>query len=145
MTMILTAAVMGSWTYAGFLTESTMTPAPDPVPTQSQTLASLDPTTAKTIEEEPVVASPPLPDVSAKAPTTHSTVPAPSVAASPRRFRLTDASGQTWEHGDAIELASFVDARNRMFATYSLASPATFTYFPGQAYRSSGCPHGQCP
>jgi hypothetical protein len=62
--------------------------------------------------------------------------PAPKVEPPPARWRLTDASGQTWEYADPRYLTSFVEARNRSFVNYAHA--------PAPAARASRCYNGRC-
>ena len=140
MMTILAASVLGSWTYAGFLAEPAPSPGPDPAPTPPPASAPAEPATIEA-DEKPAEAPPSAP---AKAPATRAAASPPPIAAPPTRYRLTDASGQTWEHGDPATLSSFVQARNHSLASYSLVPPATFTSFPAQDYRSSRCSNGRC-
>ncbi len=70
----------------------------------------------------------------------------PPIASKPTLYRSTDASGQTWEHPDPTYLSSFVEARNRSFASYSQASPVTYTYTYASplSSRVSQCSTGRC-
>jgi hypothetical protein len=101
---ILAVAVVGSWTYAGFLVQPSPKPAPTPPPPKPAS-APIDP------------AREPIPKPSEAH--TESTIPNPAPATKPpassksTRHRLTDSSGQTWEHADPVYLADFVDALNR--------------------------------
>ncbi len=144
MMTILAASFLGSWSYSGFLTEPTSSPAPNPAPTPPPASAPLTPVTPKEIPKPPVESVPPTPSVSEKSPATSPAATAPRVADPPTLYRLTDASGQAWEHRDATYLSSFVEARNRSFATYSQPASATYPSIPAQGYRSSRCSNGRC-
>lgn len=126
MTPTIALALMGSWTYAGFLAdEAPPPPPPSPLPSATTTQ---------------VVNRPP-PLFSHKPSASRATPPprpesAPLAPARPALFRSTDASGQAWDHADPAFLSRFIEDRNR-----SLAAPATYSYQPG---RSSRCSNGRC-
>ena len=148
MISILAASVVGSWTYAGFLAEPT--PTPTPTPAQAQTQAPSPPPASAPIAPEPAKdpkpAGSPRPESPAppRAPTMKPSAAPPPIAPGPTLYRSTDASGQAWEHPDPSYLSNFVEARNRSFATYSLAPPATYTYASPRPYRASRCSGGRC-
>ena len=140
--MIATIAltVAGSWTYGGFLAEPSPTPGPEPTPPP----ASAPVVPAPEAKAKPAVASRPEPPALPQPPATKPAASSPPIPPSPTSYRLSDASGQSWEHHDPAYLSSFVEARNRSTASYYQASPATYTYTSALQYRASRCAGGRC-
>ena len=142
MTSILALAVVGSWTYAGFLAEPA--PAPPVLPPASGPLHPAAPTRpaspaidfGPTMKPEPE----PEPETEPKAPAAEPppVPPSASIPSPAPRYRLADSSGQAWEHADPEYLRSFVETRNRSFAPRN-------RYYSAPAYRSSRCTTGRCP
>ena len=127
MTSILALAVVGSWTYAGFLAEPTPAPPPPPASAPTRPAApAIDPEPEDLPEPEPEPTVPPA----------KPEVPSASIPPAAPMYRLADAWGQAWDHADPNYLRSFVEARNRSLATrnYTTASP----------YRASRCFNGRC-
>jgi hypothetical protein len=138
MISLLAATVVGSWTYAGFLAE----PAPTPAPAPAAPVASVR-TVAEALLERTKEEAPPAPNPNpapAPAPATKPEATPPPIAPSPTRHRLTDATGQIWEHTDPAYLARFVATRNGSFPN----PPVTFTYSSAQPARASRCSGGRC-
>jgi hypothetical protein len=103
MISILAASVVGSWTYAGFLAQPKPKPAP---PAASAPIVPAGETGTKPAESSPD-STIPNPAAATKPPASP-----PPISPKPKRYRLTDASGQTWEHTDPAYLSSFVEALN---------------------------------
>ena len=148
----LALSVVGSWSYAGFLSEPSPNRTPAPEPTPAPASAPIDPAPDFDLEaeENPCPESPTPPTCPPSAPATKPPADPPKAASKPTLYRSTDASGQTWEHPDPAYLSSFIEARNRSFASYSQAMPASYpyassyTYASPSPYRASRCSTGRC-
>jgi hypothetical protein len=136
MTSILSLAVLGSWSYAGFLAEPAPAPAATKVPEASAPSLPKPSTIASEPAPKPDPDPKPEPEPEPAAPEPPPVAPSASITSSPPRYRLSDASGQAWEHADPNYLRSFVDTRNRSFATRVNYSAPT--------YRASRCVTGRC-
>ena len=139
MTSILALAVVGSWTYAGFLAEPT--PAapklPPPAAPGLPKPPAIDPETATEPEPKPEPNPGPEPEPKATAPEPPPAPPSTSIPPPPPlRYRLADAAGQAWEHDDPAFLRRFVETRNRSF-------PPRINY-SAPTYRASRCVTGRC-
>jgi hypothetical protein len=165
MTMIATLALalVGSWTYGGFLAQPTPppaqaqasaqvqapTPPPASAPIASPGITPGSPAMKTKPAETPrepgmTPGESPTTWIPPQAPATLPPAAPPRIASKPTLYRSTDASGQTWEHPDSAYLSSFVEARNRSFASYSQDSPVTYTYASPLSFRASRCSNGRC-
>ncbi|WP_435018923.1 hypothetical protein TA3x_000913 [Tundrisphaera sp. TA3] len=104
----IASALLGPWTYAGFLDEPPA-PAPAPAPIIVPDRPGADPSGSDEADDTP---SGPPEGPAAPAPEVKPT-PAPPAPAPPAMHRLADAWGQTWEHPDPSFLRGWVEARNR--------------------------------
>ena len=139
MTSILALAVVGSWTYAGFLAEPT--PAAPKLPPPAAPGLPKPPTADHpdaTLPEPKLGPNPgPEPEPKATAPEPPPAPPSASIPPPPPlRYRLADAAGQAWEHDDPAFLRRFVETRNHSFLPRINYSAPT--------YRASRCVTGRC-
>jgi hypothetical protein len=132
MISILAVSLVGSWTYAGFLADPSPAPSPAAETNIPPASAPADSGIGGPIGKKPSKDS----AVPARATPGWPGSPQASPPPKPTLHRSTDALGQTWEHPDPAYLASFVQARNRSFATY--------TYAPTPPARASRCYQGRC-
>ena len=102
---LIASALLGSWTYAGFLDEPAARPLAPAV--------IVVPDTPPPAPGGPADgAIPPHPEVR---PSPQAAVPpaAPFAPPVPRRHQLADARGDAWEHADPVYLRAWIEARNR--------------------------------
>jgi outer membrane biosynthesis protein TonB len=143
MKTLIAAAALASWGYSGFATDPTKPqasrpgasptlPAAPPVAPKPEAppAPAAAPTPAPT---KPPVSSPPRDSRPAAAPKAS----APPAPARPTVWRLSDASGQVWEHADAEWLRRWVSSRNASLTARRAAPPVS--------YAASACSSGRCP
>lgn len=87
----------------------------------------------------PAIIAPAPPPAVAPEPTPEPSKPGPAAR---QRYRLTDASGQVWEHEDPVTLQGYVLDVNRRFAP---SAPVYSYSYPFQFRSSSACAGGRCP
>jgi hypothetical protein len=114
MISILALSVLGAWSYAGFLAERS--PAPPPEPTAAPAPIHLEPEEPREPAEAPRQEQPPPPPM---APTTKPAAAPPPLPPAPTLYRLSDASGQVWEHSNPAYLSGFIEDRNRWLESAS--------------------------
>ena len=130
----LALSVLGAWSYAGFLAEPIPAPEPAPTPTVAPAPIPLEPEKPSKPAEPHPHDSPATPNDPTKQPPA---LPPPTVPR-PTLYRLSDASGQTWEHSDPGYLSSFVEARNQWLASAFPVTTYNYTYAspkPRRAWR----------
>lgn len=109
MTPWIASALLGAWTYAGFVDEPgrrappIVPPAPPPAVVPAD-----DPEILPEPAPQPPPPMPPAPNLPPDP------APPPAAPQPPQvRFRMSDECGQVWEHPDPQYLAAWVAARNR--------------------------------
>jgi hypothetical protein len=165
LTLLLLTAVSG-WNYDGFVAESDEPRSAarredpwngDPAPIVPATSKPLSVVSIE-LPVKPELATPhsqPTTEVKSELttrnmpPTTAREVAAPGKAAGappvvPTVWRLSDSSGQAWDHVDSAWLARWVASRNAELARQRVAAPAYPTAYRGAPVCTTGrCPQGR--